>query len=108
MIDFLIQPAIAQSGDPGGSAMLTLMFPVLILVLFYFLFIRPQQKRIKEHRQMVGELKPGDEIVTNGGVAGRITEIGESFVTVNIAKGVDVQVQKQAVGSLLPKGTLNA
>ncbi len=107
-MDFLLQAAHAAEGgaQSQGNPMMSLLFPILILVLFYFLFIRPQQKRMKEHRQMVSELKSGDEIVTNGGLAGEITDVGESFVTVNIAQGVDVRVQKQAISSLLPKGTL--
>ncbi len=107
-MDFLIQSAMAGGGDAQGSPMLSLLFMVGILVLFFFLFIRPQQKRVKEHRQMVSELKVGDEVVTNGGIVGKITEVDESFVTVNIAKGVDVQLQKQAVSSLLPKGTIES
>lgn len=106
-MDFLLQTAQAQSeGAAGGSPLAGLLLPILILVVFYFLFIRPQQKRVKEHRQMVGELKENDEVLTNGGIAGRITEVGDSFVKVQIADSVEVQVQKQAVSSLLPKGTL--
>lgn len=107
-MDFLLQSAHAANGGApsGGSSMMGLLFPILILVIFYFLFIRPQQKRMKEHRQMVSELKKGDEVVTNGGVAGQITDVGESFLQVEIAEGVEVRVQKQAVSSLLPKGTL--
>lgn len=105
-MDFLIQTAQAENGATGGSPLAGLLLPVLILVVFYFLFIRPQQKRVKEHRQMVSELKKGDEVVTNGGIAGHITEVDESFVKVAIADGVEVHVQKQAVASLLPKGTL--
>lgn len=107
-MDFLIQSAMAGGGDAQGNPMLSLLFMVGILVLFFFLFIRPQQKRVKEHRQMVSELKVGDEVVTSGGIVGKITEVDESFVTVSIAKGVDVQVQKQAVSSLLPKGTIES
>lgn len=106
-MDFLLQAAhAAEGGAQGGSPMMSLLFPILILVLFYFLFIRPQQKRMKEHRQMVSELKNGDEVVTNGGLAGEITDVGDSFVTVSVAQGVEVRVQKQAIQSLLPKGTL--
>jgi len=108
-MDFLIQSAMAQGGEsPQGSPLLSLLFMVGILVLFFFLFIRPQQKRAKEHRQMVSELKVGDEVITSGGVAGRITEVDESFIKLNIARDVDVRVQKQAVSSLLPKGTLES
>lgn len=106
-MDFLIETARAQAGGAAaGGGYWSLLFPILILVLFYFLFIRPQQKRVKEHRQMVSELSVADEVVTNGGLAGRITEVDDSFVTVDIADGVSVRVQKQAVSTLLPKGTL--
>lgn len=107
-MDFLVQSAHAAGGGAaqGNSAFFSLLFPVLILALFYFLFIRPQQKRVKEHRQMVNDLSVGDEVVTAGGLAGRITEVHESFVIMTVADGVDVKVQKQSVQSLLPKGTL--
>lgn len=107
-MDFLIQSAVAGGGEsPQGSPLVSLAFMVGILVLFFFLFIRPQQKRVKEHRQMVSELKVGDEVLTSGGMAGRISEVDDSFVTLNVAKGVEVRVQKQAVSSLLPKGSLD-
>jgi len=107
-MDFLMQSAHAANGGgaTSGNPMLSLLFPVVILALFYFLFIRPQQKKVKEHRQMVTELKKGDEVVTNGGLAGQVTDVGESFVKVSVADGVEVTVQKQSVASLLPKGTL--
>ncbi len=106
-MDFLIQSAMAGGGEPQGNPMLSLLFMVGILVLFFFLFIRPQQKRVKEHRQMVSELKVGDEVVTNGGLVGRIAEVDESFLTLNIAKNVDVRIQKDMIARLLPKGTLD-
>lgn len=106
-MDFLLETAQAQGGGGGGgNPLMGLLLPILILVLFYFLFIRPQQKRVKEHRQMVSELKEGDEIVTSGGLAGHITEVDESFVRVKVAENVEVRVQKQSVATLLPKGTL--
>lgn len=105
-MDFLIQTAQAQGDASQGSPLAGLLLPVLILVVFYFLFLRPQQKRMKEHRQMVSELNEGDEVLTNGGIAGRITEVQESFVKVRVADNVELQVQKQSVASLLPKGTL--
>jgi len=70
--------------------------------------IRPQAKRAKEHKQMVGALAKGDEVVTNGGVLARISDIGESFITIEIADGVEVQVQRNAIASLVPKGTYKA
>ena len=104
-MEFLISNAWAQDGG-GQSGFLGLLFPVAILVLFFFLFIRPQQKRVKEHKTMVEALKKGDEVLTNGGLAGNITNISDNFVSLQVADNVVVKVQKAAVGSLLPKGTL--
>jgi len=109
VLNFLISTAMAQSADaPPGGAMgpiMNLLFPIILIAAFYFLLIRPQTKRAKEHKQMVEGLKKGDEVVTGGGMLGRITDIGENFLQVEIADGVQVKVQKQAVGSLMPKGT---
>ena len=79
---------------------------ILIFVVFYFLLIRPQQKRAKEHKNMVEALSKGDEVVTNGGLLGKITNVGENFVTVEVAAGTEVKVQKQSVATLMPKGTI--
>lgn len=107
-MEFLIESAVAGGGQsPQGNPLVSLAFMVGILVLFFFLFIRPQQKRAKEHRQMVSELKAGDEVLTNGGIAGKITDVDDSFITLNVAKGVELRLQKQAVSSLLPKGSLD-
>ena len=81
---------------------------VLIFVVFYFLLIRPQTKRAKEHRAMVAALEVGAEVVTNGGILGKITEVSEQFVTLEIAAGVNVKVQRHAVSQVLPKGTLKS
>jgi preprotein translocase subunit YajC len=105
-MDFLIQTAQAENGAAGGNPLVGLLLPILILVVFYFLFLRPQQKRMKEHRQMVSELKEGDEVLTNGGIAGRVTDVQDSFVRLRVADNVELQVQKHSVASLLPKGTL--
>jgi preprotein translocase subunit YajC len=78
---------------------------VLIFVVFYFLLIRPQAKRAKEHKAMVTALAVGDEVVTSGGILGRITEAGEQYLTVEVAEGVRVKVQRHTVGAILPKGT---
>ena len=108
ILNFLIRDAAAQTaGAPGGDmGLMNLLFPIILIGAFYFLLIRPQTKRAKEHKQMVESLKKGDEVVTGGGVLGRITEIGENFIQVEIAEGVQIKVQKQAVRSLMPKGTL--
>jgi len=98
-------PAAGQGGAAGGGMGFLLMM-VALFVLMYFMMIRPQMKRQKEHRAMVAALGKGDEVVTNGGLAGRIDELGESFVTVEIADGVKVRVQRGAIAQVLPKGTL--
>ena len=105
---FFIADALAQEGGQGapGGGFGALLFPGLLLVVFYFLLIRPQQKRAKEHRKMVEALGKGDEVVTNGGIAGRITDVGDTFATLEIADGVQVRLQKGAVATVLPKGTL--
>lgn len=106
-MDFFISSAMAQdgaaAGDPGIMGFLPL---IVILVVFYFLLIRPQQKRAKEHRSLLEALKKGDEIITTGGMAGTIVELGDSFVTVQVAENVAVKVQRVAISNLLPKGTL--
>jgi preprotein translocase subunit YajC len=105
----LINDAHAQAaGGAQGDPILSLLPLVIIFVLFYFLLIRPQTKRAKEHKSMVEALAKGDEVVTNGGVAGRITAVGEQFVTVEVAEGVALKVQKHAVSAVLPKGTLKS
>jgi preprotein translocase subunit YajC len=81
---------------------------VVFVVIFYFLLIRPQQKKAKEHQALVSKLSAGDEVVTTGGILGKVTEVGDSFVTIEIADGVRVKVQKFQVGSLMPKGTLKS
>lgn len=106
-MDFLISAAHAQEGQPAGGGMIEFLIMIVIFfAIMYFLIIRPQSKRAKEHRSMVEALSRGDEIVTNGGVAGKISEVGDDFIKVEIADGVNVAVQKQSVSSVMPKGTL--
>ncbi len=107
-MDLFIATAWAQDAGaaPGGSMLMQLLPLVLIFVVFYFLLIRPQTKRAKEHREMVGKLQSGDEVVTNGGLLGRITEVGDNFITLEVARGVAIQVQKFQVSQLMPKGTV--
>ena len=80
-------------------------FLIAMFVLMYFLLIRPQQKRAKEHKKLLKELKKGDEVVTNGGVIGKVTSVDESFATIEISDGVIVKVQKQGINQKLPKGS---
>ena len=105
MLYFFISNAYPHAGGPGGGIM-GLLFPVFLLGVFFFLFIRPQQKRAKEHKAMLGGIKKGDEIISNGGLAGTISAVHDAFVTVKVADKVEVNIQKQSVASLLPKGTL--
>jgi preprotein translocase subunit YajC len=106
----MISPAYAQAAPAatGGaeSSLLSLLPLVLMFVVLYFIMIRPQMKRQKEHKAMVDALAKGDEIVTAGGLAGRISKLGDSYIGVEIADGVEVQVQRNAVAQVLPKGTL--
>ena len=109
-LDFLIPTAYAQSagGQPQGGGFGMLLFPIILIAIMYFLMIRPQMKRQKEHRAMLDKLGKGEEVWTNGGIAGTVTEIGENFISVEIASGVQVRIQKGAIASVLPKGTLKA
>jgi preprotein translocase subunit YajC len=81
-------------------------FLIAMFVLMYFLLIRPQQKRAKEHKKLLNELKKGDEVVTNGGVIGKVTSVDESFATIEISDGVIVKVQKQGINQKMPKGSV--
>ncbi len=107
-MDFLISDALAQNGGqaaPGGT-LTSLIFPIALIAIFYFLLIRPQQKRAKEHKKLVEGLAKGDEVVTSGGIAGRVTDVGETFASVEVANNVEIRLQKSAVAQVLPKGTL--
>ncbi len=106
-MSFFISDALAEGGSAaaqqGGLAGFLPL--IIIFVLFYFLLIRPQTKRAKEHKGMVEALAKGDEVMTGGGLVGRIANVEDNFITLEIAEGVKVKVQKHAVSSLLPKGT---
>lgn len=107
MLDFLISPAYAQAaGQPQPNALMQFLPLIVLVVLFYFMLIRPQMKRSKEQREMLGALAKGDEVLSSGGLAGRITAIGENYLTLEVADGINVKVQKASVVSVLPKGTL--
>lgn len=108
LLDFLIAPAYAQAAPAAQSPLSMFAFPVILLLIMYFLMIRPQMKRAKEHKSMVEALAKGDEVVTQGGVAGRIVKVSDNFITVELAPNVEVAVQRQAVSTVLPKGTLKA
>jgi len=106
----LIPEAMAQSagGAATGGGFAPLLMMVVFIAIFYFLLIRPQQKKAKDHQAMVTRLSAGDEVVTSGGILGKIIEVGDSFITLEIAEGVRIKVQKFQVTSLMPKGTLKS
>ena len=104
----LITPAFAQASGSPESSLVGFLPLILMFVVLYFLMIRPQMKRTKEHKTMVSALSKGDEVITAGGVVGKITEVNDSYIVVDIGKEapVPVHVQRQAVQTLLPKGTI--
>ncbi|MEC9375516.1 MAG: preprotein translocase subunit YajC [Pseudomonadota bacterium] len=106
-MDFFIGNAYAQTAS-GSDSLISLLPLVLIFVVFYFLLIRPQQKRQKEHREMVASLKVGEEVTTAGGLLGEVKEVKDSFVKIEVAPGVILTIQKHTVSSVMPKGTIKA
>jgi preprotein translocase subunit YajC len=107
-MDFLISPAYAQAAgaSPAGAGVSQSVILVVFVAIFYFMLIRPQQKRMKDQQAMLSKLQSGDEVVTTGGILGRITDVGESFITLEIADGVRIRVQRGQISQLMPKGTL--
>ncbi len=105
-MSFFISDAMAQGDAAMGDPLLGLLFPVGLIVILYFLMIRPQIKRQKEHKKLVEGLTKGDEVITMGGVAGRIVELGENFAQLEVADNVRIKVRRSAVEVLLPKGQL--
>ena len=104
-MNFLISDAWAQAGGDAGGGLFSLLPLVVIFILFYFLLIRPQQKRAKQHKEMVTALKKGEEIVTNGGLLGKVTDLDDNFITLEIASGLNAKVQRQSVAQVMSKGT---
>jgi preprotein translocase subunit YajC len=98
-------PAAAAGGD-AQSSLMSMLPIVLMFVVLYFIMIRPQMKKQKEHKAMVEALAKGDEVVTAGGMLGKVSSLGENFIGVEIANGVEVQLQRSAVVQVLPKGTV--
>ena len=107
-MSFFISDAMAQSaGGQSGGFDFTAILPLIIMFgIFYFLLIRPQQKKAKEHKSLVAAIKKGDEIITNGGLLAKVTEVGDNFLTCNIAEKVEIKIQSHAVTTVLPKGTI--
>ncbi len=106
-MDFLIASAYAQDTQSQGG-LVSFLPLILIFAVFYFMLIRPQMKRAKEHKKLVSELSKGDEVVTNGGLLGRITDVSDSFVTLELADNIKIKLQRHAVTNVMPKGTINS
>jgi preprotein translocase subunit YajC len=104
----LIQDAWAQGAAAPADPLFSMLPLVLVFVVFYFFLIRPQSKRQKEHKEMVAKLAVGDEVVTAGGVLGKVTGIGEQFLEVEISSGVQIKVQRHTIGAVMPKGTIKS
>ncbi len=110
-MNLFIADAYAQAADPAaqqGGGLVSIMMLVVMFVAFYFLLIRPQAKRAKEHKAMIAALAKGDEVVVAGGMLGRVIELSDQYAAVEIAEGVQIKVQRHAIQTVLPKGTLKS
>lgn len=108
-MSFIISDAFAQTTTSpigGSNSLVSIMMMVGFVIIFYFLLIRPQAKRAKEHRNLISNLTVGDEIVTNGGLLGKIVRLEDDIVVLALAENVEIKLQKNAISSVLPKGTL--
>jgi len=108
ILDFLISPAFAQQQQPQGGNFTFLFMMIAIFAIFYFLIVRPQNKKQKEHREMVAALTTGDEVVTAGGILGKVAVVGEQFLDVEVANNVTIKVQRHTIAAVLPKGTVKS
>lgn len=108
LLDFVISPAMAQdaAAQPGFLSPFVLM--IGLFAIFYFLIIRPQNKKQKEHREMVSALAAGDEVVTSGGVLGKVAAVGEQFLDIEVANNVTIKVQRHTIAAVMPKGTIKS
>lgn len=110
MISLINEAYAATPTATAGASESMFSFVMLgaIFVLFYFMLIRPQSKRAKEHKEVISKLKKGDEVITSAGMLGKIVEINEQFAKISIAEGVEVTIQKQAINTVMPKGTIKS
>jgi preprotein translocase subunit YajC len=109
LLSLFTSETLATNGaaaGPQGDPLASLILPIGLVVLFYFFLIRPQSKRHKEHKAMVAALQKGEEVVTTGGILGKITQVSETFITLEISKDIEIHVQKNSVQSVMPKGTI--
>ena len=107
-MDFFISNAYAQDAAAQTGGLMSFLPLIVIFAVFYFMLIRPQMKRAKEHKQLVSQLGKGDEVITNGGLLGKITEVSESFVTLELADNLQIKLQRSAVANVMPKGTIKS
>jgi preprotein translocase subunit YajC len=110
-MSFFISDALAAAGTPPAGqsdGTFSLIMIAAIFVLFYFMLIRPQNKRAKEHRELINHLKKGDEIITSGGILAKVVSLDEQYIKVSPAEGIEINLQKGAVSTVLPKGTLKS
>ncbi|MEQ8288736.1 MAG: preprotein translocase subunit YajC [Gammaproteobacteria bacterium] len=105
MLEFFVNNAYAAA-EPQPGGFISFLPLIILFAVFYFMLIRPQLKQAKQHKQLVAGLSKGDEVVTSGGLLGKIKEVGDNFIVVEIAKETDVKVQKQSVSAVMPKGTI--
>lgn len=107
-MDFFISNAYAQADGIASGGLMSFLPLIVIFAVFYFMLIRPQMKRSKEHKRLVTQLSKGDEVITNGGLLGKITDVSESFVTLELADNLQIKLQRQAVANVMPKGTIKS
>lgn len=108
-MSFFISDALAAAGTPAAGqadSTFTLVMMAAVFVLFYFMLIRPQNKKAKEHNQLVERLKKGDEVITSGGMIGKVVSLNDQYIKINLAEGVEITMQKGAIATVLPKGTI--
>jgi len=107
-MSFFISDALAEAAAPAqtGDPIASLLLPIGLVVLFYFFLIRPQSKRQKEQKQMVSELQKGEEVLTSGGILGKITKLDDNFIQLEVSKEQTLTVQRSAIQTVMPKGTI--
>lgn len=107
-MDFFISNAMASGTPQQGSGLELLIMVGIFFAIMYFMIIRPQAKRAKEHKNMLDNLQKGDEVSTTGGIVGKVTEIGENMVEIKVAENTNIKIQRHAVASVMPKGTMKS
>ena len=106
-MNFFISDAMAAGPESAaGDPLMSLILPIGLVALFYFMLIRPQSKRQKEHKELVAGVQKGEEIVTNGGILGKVTKVGDNFVTLEVSENNSINVQKNSIQNIMPKGTI--